>query len=357
MTELELNAAIKSGAVRGFYFFYGDEDYTKNHTAAQMRRIVCPDPSFEAFNAISLSFGDGELDVGQIGDALLAPPLMSTAKIVDVSLPSIDALKEKERTALLDCIRESAESGDDGVNLTFILRVTGGGFDPGQAKRPSAFLSAAQKFMIPVDFAYQTETRLIRWMERHFAQYGLVIAQQTAAMIIARCGRSMYRLAGEIAKTAAYTANRCAGTGFCEVTPADVDACVTRTDEDDAFAMANHILDGNTSAALECLGVKIRRREDSIFLLAQITKVFTDLAAAAAFTEDGREKSEFAKAMKMHEYKAGLYLKAVKAAPAGFIAEMTSRCADADQLIKSSPLGYEVIERLICGAGSLRGGN
>ena len=142
--------------------------------------------------------------------------------------------------------------------------------------------------------------------------------------------------------------------GRNEVTPADVEACVTRTDEDDAFAMANHILDGNTSAALECLGVKIRKREDPIFLLSQITRVFTDLAAAAAFTEDGREKSDFAKTMKIHEYKAGLYMKAVKNAPAGFIPEMIARCADADLLIKSSPLGYEVIERLICGAADAR---
>lgn len=345
MTELELNSRIKAGAAAGFYFFYGDEDYTKNHAAAQLKGIVCPDPSFAAFNAISLSFGDGELDTGAVTDAILTPPLMASGKYVDVSLPSVDALKEKERSALLDCIRSAAEAGDDGVNLTFILRVTGGGFDPGQAKRPSPFLAAAQKFMICVEFAYQSEARLIRWMERHFAQYGLVIQPQTSAMIIARSGRSMYRLAGEIAKTAAYTAS----SGRGEVTPADVDACVTRTDEDDAFAMANYILDGNTPAALECLGVKIRRREDPIFLLSQITKVFTDLAAAAAFTEDGREKSDFAKTMKLHEYKAGLYMKAVKNAPDGFISEMITRCAEADLLIKSTPLGYEVIERLICG--------
>ena len=355
MTELELNTAIRAGSARGFYFFYGDEDYTKNHAAAQMKKLVCPEPSLEAFNAISLSFGDGELDTGKIADALMAPPLMSTAKFVDVSLPSVDALREKERTALLDCIAEHAQSGDDGINLTFILRVTGGGFDPGQGKRPSSFLAAAQKCMIPVEFAWQTEAKLIRWMERHFAEYRLVIAPQTASMILARCGRSMYCLAGEIAKTAAYTANRCAGSGMNEVTPADVDACVSRTDEDDAFAMANFILDGNTPAALECLGVKIRKREDPIFLLSQITKVFSDLAAAAAFIEDGREKNELAKAMKMHEYKAGLYFKAVKAAPEGFITAMIARCADADLLIKSSPLGYEVIERLICGTGALRG--
>ena len=200
MTELELNSRIKAGAVEGFYFFYGDEDYTKNHAAAQMKNAVCPDESFAAFNSISLSFGDGELDTGAIADAVMAPPLMSSAKIVDVSLPSIDALKEKERTALLECIRNAAESDDDGVNLTFILRVTGGGFDPGQGKRPSSFLAAAQKCMICVEFAYQTDAKLIRWMERHFAQYRLAIApvrQKYVPPVRGNCqNRGLYRKHG-----------------------------------------------------------------------------------------------------------------------------------------------------------------
>jgi len=53
--------------------------------------------------------------------------------------------------------------------------------------------------------------------------------------------------------------------------------------------------------------------------------------------------------MKMHSYKAGLYLNAARTRPADYFDRAVSRCAEADRKIKSTPLGYAVIERLICG--------
>ena len=59
--------------------------------------------------------------------------------------------------------------------------------------------------------------------------------------------------------------------------------------------------------------------------------------------------AEFAKIMKMHSYKAGLYLNAARTRPADYFDRAAARCAEADRKIKSTPLGYAVIERLICG--------
>jgi predicted CoA-substrate-specific enzyme activase len=68
MTENELAAEIKSRSVGGFYFFYGDEDYLKNHRAAEMKKCVTGDyPEFASFNAIDLNFGDGEMNVIDVG--------------------------------------------------------------------------------------------------------------------------------------------------------------------------------------------------------------------------------------------------------------------------------------------------
>ena len=163
--------------------------------------------------------------------------------------------------------------------------------------------------------------------------------------ILNLCGRSMFRLSGELAKTAAYAA----AAGHSEVTVSDVDETVTRTDEDDAFRLANCVLEGNITAALDALAVKIRRREEPIMVLSQITRVFCDLAAAAHALEDGVSNAEFAKLMKMHSYKAGLYLAAARQRPVEYFDRAVMRCAEADRKMKSTPLGYAVIERLICG--------
>ena len=91
-------------------------------------------------------------------------------------------------------------------SVVVILRVAADGFDAGNAKRPSAFLKNAGKIMKTVQFDYQTDARLVRWIERHFAEYGLTVSQEAAMRILTLCGRSMYRLSGELAKAAAYTA-------------------------------------------------------------------------------------------------------------------------------------------------------
>ena len=53
MTESELRSDIKSP--KGMYFFYGDEDYMKNHYAAQIKAAVVTDPGFAAFNYVRFS--------------------------------------------------------------------------------------------------------------------------------------------------------------------------------------------------------------------------------------------------------------------------------------------------------------
>ena len=356
MTETELRSDIKSP--KGMYFFYGDEDYMKNHYAAQIRAAVVTDPGFAAFNCVR--FSDDSFDLEAVREALLAPPVMADKKLVDISIANLEKLmNEKERTAFLELLEEIAsytDAGDMAMSLfggggspaeavVVVLRISADGFDAGNAKRPSAFLKKAESFMKTVAFDFQTDARLNRWIERHIAEYGLTVAPAACSRILTLCGRSMYRLAGELAKAAAYTAE----AGRTEVTLADVDAAVTRTDEDDAFRLANCVLEGNIPAALDALAVKIRKREEPIIVLSQITRVFCDLAAAAHALEDGISNAEFARLMKMHSYKAGLYLSAARSRPTAFFDRAVVRCAEANRKIKSTPLGYEVIERLICG--------
>ena len=344
MTENELSIELKNGNISGMYFFWGDEDYMKNHRAAEIKKLVVgEDDSFASFNSFDFTFGDGELDLGALNDALLAPPMMMQQKLITVSFAALDSLKEKEKNALLELLAEHAEN--DYGDTVLIIKATSGGFDPGTAKKPAPFLTSAGKIMKCVEFAYQQDSRLIRWMSRHFSEYGLELPANVGQMIISACGKSMYRLIGEIGKIGAYAASR----GATAVTPDDVYACVSRTEEDDAFRLANCILEGNTGEALKCLNTKMRKKEDPIFVLSQINKVFADLSVAAAFIADGRDKADYAKSLRMNEYRAGLYYRAANMADAKYFARAMERCCEADRQIKSGSVGYTAIERLICG--------
>ncbi len=342
MTEAELSKEIKNGTARGIYFFYGDEDYTKNHrTAALAEAVAGGDPSLAAFNVIKLRFDERSPDLGEIRDAMLAPPVMSPAKAVTVQIADLDSLSEKEKKNLLEMIESF--TGDTYSDCVLVISA-GAGFDAGTAKRPSSFLASISKLAKTVCFDYQSDAKLAQWMGRHFAEYGLAVSHGVPEMIVSICGRSMYRLSGELAKIAAYAASH----GAPAITPEHVRACATRTDEDDAFRLANCIVEGDTSGALAALAVKIRLREDPIFVLSQVSRAFCDLASASAFAADGREKDDFARSMKLHEYKAGLYMRSAKLRSPEFFRRAVHLCTEADRAIKSSPIGYAAIERLIC---------
>ncbi|MBQ4192979.1 MAG: DNA polymerase III subunit delta [Clostridia bacterium] len=342
MEERELTARIKGGCPSGLYFFYGDEDFTKNRRAAELRKAAAgDDPSFAAFNAIDLFFGEGELDLGAIRDAVSSPPLMSPFKCVTVSHSALDSLKEKERTALLDLIRSFAGAVPD---TALVVKATSDGFDPGTKKKPSAFLREAMKFMDCVEFPYETESRLGRWMERHFAEYGLTAGPGAIQRILAVAGHSMYRLEGEVSKIGAYAAAR----GADSVTVDDVNACIARTEEEDAFALANAVLAGDTAEALRILNLKKGRREEPSYVLAQVTKAIADLETASLFAAEGRDRIDFARTMKMNEYRAGLYYRAASQASPKRLAALTEAAVAADRAMKTGASGYLPIERLIC---------
>ena len=343
MTEAELSGEIKNGTLSGVYFFYGDEDYLINHRAEMIARTVGgDDESFAAFNVIRLRYDDKSVDVAEIDSAMLAPPMMAPMKAVLVHITSIDSVSERDKNALIEKISEYA--GENYSDCVLVITSSSDGFDPGTQKKPSPFLAKMSKSAKCVRFDFQTDAKLARWMGRHFAEYGLTYAPGIPEMITSICGRSMYRLSGEIKKIAAYAASH----GAAVVSAEHVSACATRTDEDDAFRLANCIVEGDAPGALSALAVKIRKREDPIFVLSQVNRAFCDLAAASAFIADGREKDDFARTMKIHEYKAGLYMRAAKMRSPEYFKNAVSLCLEADRAIKSSPVGYAAIERLIC---------
>ena len=154
----------------------------------------------------------------------------------------------------------------------------------------------------------------------------------------------MYRLEGEVSKIGAYAAAR----GAASVTAADVDACIARTEEEDAFALANAVLAGDTAEALRILNLKKSRREEPVYVLAQITKAVADLGTASLFAAEGRDRADFARTMKMNEYRAGLFYRAASKASPKRLAALTEAAVAAERAMKTGVPGYLPIERLIC---------
>ena len=337
MTEKELRDSVKDPA--GGYFFWGDEDYLKAHYLSVIRRAVVPDESFAPFNDIPLD--SDSFSPEALADALASPPMMTEKKLIRVILEDYGALNDKTRRELCDIYGTLGDYPDS----VLVISVRAGGFDGGTEKRPSSLLKSVSACMNTVGFPFQPEGKLIRWLSRHFSEYGLDADEEVLRLMLRLCGRSMYRLSGEADKAAAYVLSESRGSA---VTSEIISAVVSATPEEDAFRLANAVLSGDRAGALESLGRARRRGENPIRLLSAVSAVFCDMAAVSRLAASGADKREIAGRLKMHEYKTGLYMRATAGISGEDIYRAAAMCAEADVKMKSTALGFIPLERLIC---------
>ncbi len=334
MTEKELKASVKEPA--GCYFLYGDEDYLKEHYTSLIRRAVITDESFADFN--ETVFDDESFSAAALSDAVASLPLMSDKKLICVKLTSYDSLPEREKKGLLAALEQLPE------DTVLVISVTAGGFDAGSAKRPSSALKSLGALASCVELPLGGELPLMRWLSRHFAEHGLVADEQALRLMLRLCGRGMHRLSLEAEKVAA----RACAAGESAVTAVLVESTVSRTEEEDAFRLANSILSGDLDSAFDSIRMSKQKNESPVRVLASVTSALCDLAAVASLAAEGADKREIASALKLHEYRVGLYLRAAASVSLERLDRAVELCAAADTQMKSSSLGYIVLERLIC---------
>ena len=340
MTESEFRDRLKQN-ISGGFLFYGDEDYLKQHYRRELIQSAladCP-PDLYDLNRITLTLEDE--DFSSLTTAISTLPMMSQKKIVEVSPPNMGSWREKERSAFLEAL-SGIEDSPDTVLVVIAARGT---LDPGTAKKPSAFFRALSKILTPVEFPYQTGVRLRRWVERHFAGAEIAIPDGAMATLLARCPQDMTGLSGEIEKLIAY----CKANNLSTVTAEIVTHVTAPALREDAFALANAVLAGDRTAALAALDVCRKQKEEPMIVLGSLARVMSDLLTVSVMLDGGADKAEIARSLKMHEYKASLYIKSAQGFGTARLAASLNRCRDADRMMKSSyAAGFLPIERLIC---------
>lgn len=352
MTETQLRDAIKTGPSGG-YLLWGDEDYLKRFYLAELKKAAlrdCPEGLLD-FNCIRLAPEDG--DFSALQDALNTPPMMAPMKFVEITPPAIGTLKDKERKALAE-ILDGLASMPDTVLVMVCPRDT---LDAGTQKKPNATYKMLTSYLEPVEFPLQTGAKLRRWVMRHFAEEGVAIDEATCDFLLGRCAPDMTTLSREIDKVICYEK----AVGRPSVTVEDVEFVTSAGVREDAFALANAVLAGDRTAALASLDICKKRKEEPIAILASLLKVMSDLLTVATLQAEGAERADIARALKMHEYKAGLYMKSAAGFGVPRITAALNRCLAADRLMKSASMGYIPLERFVCtipmgNPGGKRGG-
>ena len=339
MTESEFRDLLKQN-ISGGFLFYGEEDYLKNHYRRELLKAAladCP-PDLYDLNCIRVTLQDG--DFSALTTAITTLPMLSEKKVVEVSPPNMGSWREAEKKALL----EALEGLKDSPDTVLVLIAPRGTLDAGTQKKPNPFFRSLSKILTPVEFPYQTGARLRRWVERHFAQAQIALPDGALSTLLARCPQDMTGLSGEMEKLIAY----CLGKGITTLTPEIVIHVTAPALREDAFALANAVLAGDRTAALAALDVCRKQKEEPMIVLGSLARVMSDLLTVSVMMDGGADKTEIARTLKMHDYKASLYMRSAKGFGTPRLAAALDRCRVADRMMKSSTgAGYLPIERLI----------
>lgn len=329
---------LKSG-LRGGYLFFGEEDYLKSFSLRAAREALAGEETFAVFNDVQIAPID--YTPAALLNALTPPPMMAEQKIVTVNGLAISAMKPSE----LDDLCEVLSTLSDYDYNVLIISVPAGLIDEGNLpKRPSAILTRLSEYLTPVRFEAVTGARLVSWVGKHFSHHGVSATGEVCSLLIERCGRSMFTLAEETKKLSFYVLSHGRSTVLAE----DVRAVSVSVVESDAYALANAILDGKYSAAIDALSVMKFQRVEPVIILGEVSRVICDLVSVKALQEQGLPTPEIAATLKMNDYKARLYASAASSKPYARLKRALLLCSEADLSLKLSMQGYTAIERLIC---------
>ena len=353
MTDVEFNKLLSEpDKLSGGYLFFGEEDFMKSRYADRFQQAVVGDDTFSA-----ITIDGNELTPPDLEQAICSVSMFGGRRFVRVDHAPAGKWKKKTKKdangdedddgsdGLLDVYLEIFASAKNDPDVAYVITVDDGAADFGDVakNKPSALYKKLAEQLTPVYFGAKGGAQLRKWIERHFLAEGLNAEYNAAETLISISGQDMFTLTGECAKLVAYAKAK----GETTVTSDMVRYVASPTLVEEAFELSNAIISGDKKKALHALYGAKMRREEPIMIMGLVSKTIAEMLAASIYASSGLTVAEVAKRMKIHEYKATLYLRAAGNDPSATEAALR-RCLEADRQLKSTMHDFTPIERLIC---------
>ena len=338
----------------GGYLFFGEEDFMKSRYADRLQEAVA---GGDALSAIAIE--GMELTAPALSEALGSVSMFGGRRFVRVDHAPAGTWKKKTKKAA-DGETDGEDDGSDGLlddylaifesvagdpDVVYCLTVDSGAADFGDVakNKPTALYKKLTEHLTPVYFGAKGGAQLRKWIERHFLAAGLNADYDAAETLISISGQDMFTLKGECEKLVAYAKAK----GAPSVTSDMVRNVASPTLVEEAFELSNAIINGDKKKALHALYGAKMRREEPIMVMGLVSKTIADMLAASVYASAGLSVGEVAKKLKIHEYRATLYLRSVGSDPSATEAALR-RCLEADRQLKSTMHDFTPIERMIC---------
>ena len=327
--QKQLNEDIAGGNFKPCYLLYGEEAYLRLQNRDKLLKALGCNESSMNFNRYE---GDG-LVPGQIIDMAQTMPFLADKRVILVQdsgffksgCPELaEYLKEPSDTTLFIFVEKEVDKRKD-------------------------IYKAVSKLGFEIECDIQSDDTLMKWIRSRVAGEGKTISPRAQAVLIDRVGTDMSNIATEIEKLVCYCIDR------NEITEEDVESVCANYLTSRIFAMTDAISAQDQKRAMELYYDLLALKEPPARILSLITRQFNLMLQVKEMTDNRRDKSQIASALKLAPFLVGKYQSWARNYSYKQLRDALELCASNDEAVKTGKLDYIIsVEMVIIGSTSKR---
>ena len=254
-----LTDSLAAGRIAAFYILHGDERYLLERSLGEIRRRLCPD-GLDGFNY--KRFEGRSILTDDLEDAINTLPAFAERTLVEIH--DFDIFKSEHKARISEIMSDLPDYA-----CVVLIYDTVAYKPDGRQKLDKEILSHAEV----IEFTVQEQDSLVKWIKRHFSNYGKLISTYDAEYLVLITGGYMSSLHGEIGKVAAFAQGDA-------VSRTDIDAVVTPVLDTVSYKLADALIRREHSLAMRILDELFQMRESPHKLLFSISLKMRQLLAA-----------------------------------------------------------------------------
>lgn len=339
LSREDLRNHLRKKEIAPLYLLFGEESYLRDLAAKTIAEFVLADSSLREFNETEFSLNQTEIQYALASAEQL--PMVSSRRVVRITDVRVSAssnkdnLKETDEPVLARYLARPAETSV----VIFIA-------DELDKRRKIAKLLIDN--CVAVEFKNLNDFELKKWASDKLKDLDTRIEDRALNNLAALIGNNARRLTIEVEKLAA------AALPDKLITFEMVEALVPNSQELSNFDLTDHLLAGNKSRTLETLQKILDDGAEPLMLLGLIANNYHRLFLAKELMNQGVERREVARIMKLPPFKQEDFLATARRADAEKLSRVLRKIAETDLAIKTSKGTPRLqIEVLVCELASI----
>lgn len=334
LSREDLRAQLKKREIAPVYLLFGAETYLRDLAAKTITDLVLADSALREFNEIEHSLSESKVQYA-LSDAEQLPMIAPrrVVKITNVVVSAAgkkDNLKEEDEEILSRYLLRPAET----AVVIFVA-------DELDKRRKIAKLLLDN--CVAVEFGALNDDELMKWTRTKLKEFDAEADDRALRHLVGLVGSNARRLTNEVEKLAV------AALPDKLITFDLVEMLVPDSRAIDNFTLSDYLLAKNKKYALQTLKKILDDGVEPLMLLGLIAYNFHRLFLAKELMNQGVERKEVARVMKLPYSKQQDFLETARRADAGKLSRIMQRIAETDLAIKTSKGTPRLqIEMLVC---------